>query len=643
MGFLKRLLSLSSTRRGKKKRIPLECDPVEYALPYSQTRQGRQNNEHEAAASRLLRSSSAHFAVVNEVDYASLPPLPHPINDLLATPGPASAAPSIRSTSTQPSYTVTIIGREVIARTEFPNANPPIPSDAAPTPSKRTTTPRRRVNPKTAPVTPRDQDRILRLRQDPSVASLLNMYDEDGRINSHAFSNTPPEVRGCLAEGREQIRRTGSTLRQLLGSPTHGHDEFEGDISWAERFLGEGNGSTDSLVSESSLGLETPKDFAFTAGASDEKLGRPTFPNDHDLSTTTDTYPTFSSLEVELSQGTELNTSVAESLDSVIKTPRPASQVFGFLTEKKRQRQTESRPVSALSLRSTDSWPDADDTAIPIPVQDDTQPRIFPKQVTEPLEPVAFPVAFDTPALKTAIKKEPENSIRNRVDPDEESPTARKGGKAHSESHFQSQSSRQPPPSRIPRGPRPSAKSLPKPASGHEDTASLSTIASSSRHVNNGGDGFTPEPVRHYRAGSRKVPLNDTKAELRPQRTGSTSTSTATSSSRGYRQPAPRTKSCFALVVEKENSPPPATPPKDLRYAASRSRPAYMGGLPVTPVRHHSLLRVAGGEDPPSPASSSELSPVARQMMTSVREKRMRARERERERGKSRSRSRLRA
>ncbi|KZT27917.1 hypothetical protein NEOLEDRAFT_1176493 [Neolentinus lepideus HHB14362 ss-1] len=631
MGFLKRLFSLSSSRRGKKKRIPLECDPVEYALPYSETRAGRQNNEHEASASRLLRSSSAHFAVVNEVDYSNLPPLPHPINTLLGTPGPASAAPSIRSASTAPSYTVTIISRETIARTEFPNANPPIPNDAITTPKRDTKiTPRRRTDFRKVPVTPRDQDRLLRLRQDPSVASLLNMYDEEGRIGSHAFSNTPPEVREYLAQGRDQVRRTGSTLRQLLGSPANANGESEGDISWAERFLGEENGSTTSLNSDSSFGFETPKDFACY---SDEKLDQPTLPNDHDLSMTmnaSDLCPTISSLEVELSGATD-STSITESackdLD-IMKTPRPASEMFSFLTQKRRRPQgpLSHSPPSLSShspAQSTDSLSISKTNSVAIPITDDTQPRIFPKQSVQNLEPIAFPTAFDTPALKTVIKKEPSKSMQNLPQP--ESPTVRKTGKTSVPNQL--------PASRIPRGPRPSAstrsKSMPKP--GHEETGSLSMTASSSKM-----DLYTavPERTTHRRGGSQArkyaLPLNDTAEELRPPKMASTS----------RMLPRPRvhtSRSIAALPVtlEKENSPPPATPPKDLRYKSGG-----LNSLPVTPIRHNSLLRVAHGVQLPSPASSSELSPLARQMMTTVREKRMAAREKERE--KSRSRSRLR-
>ena len=84
---------------------------------------------------------------------------------------------------------------------------------------------------------------MIRLRLDPSVASLIDLYDEHGKLSSNAFSNSPPS--SPVKEGRVQCRRNGSTLRQLLGAPSssmssrHGNDSGSegGDISWAERFL----------------------------------------------------------------------------------------------------------------------------------------------------------------------------------------------------------------------------------------------------------------------------------------------------------------------------------------------------------------------------------------------------------------------
>ena len=81
-----------------------------------------------------------------------------------------------------------------------------------------------------------EDSRVLRLRSDPSVASLLELYDEHGRVANDAFCNDEPSP---PKDGRAQVRRSGSTLRQLLGVPSSGdgNENSEGDISWAERFL----------------------------------------------------------------------------------------------------------------------------------------------------------------------------------------------------------------------------------------------------------------------------------------------------------------------------------------------------------------------------------------------------------------------
>ncbi|TFK51814.1 hypothetical protein OE88DRAFT_1807737 [Heliocybe sulcata] len=645
MGLLKRLFSLRNSVRGKKKRIPLEYDDpvlVEYAVPYSETRAGRRNSEQEAAASRLLRSSSAHFEVVNEIDYSNLPPMPHPINTLLSSPDPASAAPSIRSASTAPSYSVRIIGRETIARTEFPNANPPVSNDAATTPKRDTrTTPRRRLNSKKkAPVTPREQDRLLRLRQDPSVASLLNMYDDDGCLGSEAFSNTPREGTGCLSQGRNSVRRTGSTLRQLLGSPAHAKGESEGDISWAERFLGERNRSTSSLNSDDSFGFETPKDFGSSADCSPAncKYDEPTLFMHHDPSTSLNTSgfcPTISSLEVEVSGGTDSTSITGSAHDELdlMRTPRPASEVFSFLAQNKKRSVVPPVPTRSPSEPSHSHYPVASTSSLSlskadstlIPTANDTEPRIFPKQSVQNLKSTAFPTAFDTPPLKTVAKKE--SSKRMQTLPPPESPTSDKASKTDLPTPL--------PASRIPRGPRTSAsrsKSMPKP--GDEETASLSTIASSSKmdlHLQ------SSEPRARRKSGSQSrrhkyaLPLNHKAEDLRPQRTGSSSRARSAPRVHGSQSMA-----ALPFMMEKENSPPSA-----VRLRASTHRARDLDSLPVTPIRNNSLLRVAQGVEPPSPVSSSELSPVARQMMTTVREKRMAAREKERE--KSRSRGRLRA
>jgi hypothetical protein len=61
--------------------------------------------------------------------------------------------------------------------------------------------------------TPRDQGRLVRLRRDPSVVSLLDMYQADGTLKKHAFSNTPPAKplqRNVSERGFKSARQVGN-------------------------------------------------------------------------------------------------------------------------------------------------------------------------------------------------------------------------------------------------------------------------------------------------------------------------------------------------------------------------------------------------------------------------------------------------
>lgn len=253
MGFFKRFFSLGS----KKSRRRQQARPEERVDASGRVVQaGEPWKQAEKEATRLLRSSSAHFSVVSEVDYASLPPprkflflrvaccelillmgLALPVNSATHTPVPTPAK-SESSVQRQGTYTVKVLGRKLEARTEFPNANTPLNTHEdrdvlQDSPLSK------RANPRLVPITPKDQNRLLRLRQDPSVASLLTMYDNNGRISSTAFSNTPPSS-APLDElpGRQPVKRSGSTLRQLLGELEPEENAADGDISWAERYLG---------------------------------------------------------------------------------------------------------------------------------------------------------------------------------------------------------------------------------------------------------------------------------------------------------------------------------------------------------------------------------------------------------------------
>jgi hypothetical protein len=73
MGFFQKFLSFGS-RRNKKRRGALSTE-TRSKYPLSREDARKQQEEQEEIANSLLRSSSLRYAVVNEVDYSSLPPL----------------------------------------------------------------------------------------------------------------------------------------------------------------------------------------------------------------------------------------------------------------------------------------------------------------------------------------------------------------------------------------------------------------------------------------------------------------------------------------------------------------------------------------------------------------------------------------
>ncbi len=182
------------------------------------------------------------------------------MQDLLSTPS-ISPSPSLTTVATTPglqrsgTYVVKVHGRTTHSRTEFPRANPPISPTESRSKESRARTPQedsddeddedlldRPPKLKEVKFTPRDTGRMYKLRRDPSVASLLNLYDEKGCLNSGIFEDSPPTPAPTTSgsEGREPSERKGSTLRQLLGEPEPHfalNATTEGDISWAERFL----------------------------------------------------------------------------------------------------------------------------------------------------------------------------------------------------------------------------------------------------------------------------------------------------------------------------------------------------------------------------------------------------------------------
>ncbi|KAI0741704.1 hypothetical protein C8Q80DRAFT_1110396 [Daedaleopsis nitida] len=258
MGFFKRFLSLGSSKHRKnKKKQPAANSRVD-AEGRIVADNGAQ--DLDTSANRLLRSSSTKFSVMCEFDYTALPPL-----HLLTTgTPPLSPSPSLVTVATTPglqrsgTYVVKVHGRTTHSRTEFPRANPPLSPTKShrtrPSPVEQAQSPALECDDeegqdeghppvalKEVNFTPKDTSRLYKLRRDPSVASLLNLYDEQGCLDSAIFENYPtsPSPISAPQEGRDQTKHSGSTFRQLLGEPEPAYFRAaaEGDISWAERFL----------------------------------------------------------------------------------------------------------------------------------------------------------------------------------------------------------------------------------------------------------------------------------------------------------------------------------------------------------------------------------------------------------------------
>ncbi|TBU33976.1 hypothetical protein BD311DRAFT_338714 [Dichomitus squalens] len=241
-------------------------------------------------------------------------------------------------------------------------------------------------------------------------------------------------------------------------------------------------------------------------------------------------------------------------------------------------------------------------------------------------------------------------------------------------SSLSSSNSTKVPPSKIPRGPRPRPSSTckrdaPSPVARDEydNNSYPENQSGSSRSSDNvpqpaevparTREAFTNIPQRqHRRATSRSsgraadALLNDaTAAFLRgPDPSSSTGPSSSKEDERKAKPALPsRKRSTKPEHVaqaqgwhkrDKENTP---SPPASLSKSAPRRKHAACESGSASPITGTVAMAVATpmrtrmlqvGE-PPSPASSSELSPVAREMMNDLRQQRMRARQIERRRG----------
>ncbi|KAF9047142.1 hypothetical protein BDZ89DRAFT_1176682 [Hymenopellis radicata] len=634
MGFLKRFFSLGGKKGRKQKLAESNADDPGLTMDF-RYRPPATEEEAEAVANRLLRSSSARYAVVAEIDCSELPPLRNPSHRQSSQNSYGSSS-SLRSGSfSRGTYKVTVHQKERYTgstTSAYGSSN----EDA-----EDVVTPRARRQHLDAQ--PQDTTAVIRLRSDPSVASLLDLYDEHGRLPDQAFSNSFPSPPATPSkdtmstvdrptpsptqEGRAQCRRNGSTLRQLLGTPsapkkrdTHETSAFEGDISWAERFLGE-NASHSESSSITSFGPETPiLPNVYESNA--EVHTDTTLSSDYDHSTDMIRNRTISSMSVELSSTSDA-TSVSEgpvpktypyeAADPT--TPRRASEVFGFLTDKRRSRfvddfdQPLPEPPSAFSTPSSahDTPPSRFSTdtsldAISLNSSNSAIPQSSDTQASDPFTAVSR--THDRPAValqpaSTRIHNSVPKCLYSNA-PAEQTEETRKVKvlmtvpttvmvTAPTPNHQMDRSM-----SRIPRGPRSSRKA---------DTTRVRKISSSKEqkglldrsnsHDSSLNDRFTAIPSR-----PRK---------MQPRVSSNSTTSAASSMSQRRNE-------------DKENG---------LGLTAKTE-------LPFTPLRsgQRSLLRAAVTPgafvkpEVPSPASSSELSPIGQRVMIETRRQRTNQRQR---------------
>ncbi|TCD69511.1 hypothetical protein EIP91_007441 [Steccherinum ochraceum] len=654
MGFLKRFFSMGS-RKSKKGRRQHNHN----AEPMPVDAQGRLRavEPWQNEATRLLRSSSAHFTVVSEVDYSTLPPLPHPVNNVLSTPVATPARSTSSTVKRSGTYTVTVHGRTTHSRTEFPNANPPLDDtkDNAPHTDfhyydESPTKPKSHPNPKSVPFTPRDQSRLLRLRRDPSVASLLNIYDDQGRVQSSAFANTPPNSAPVYeVEGREQKKRTGSTLRQLMGERDNGlHADctaMEGDISWAERELARIDRTSMSLASESSLPLETPKDTHFPDDHFEPHVvTNTTFASD-DSSTN---WPVISSLEVELSGSTSVDSEHHTILDRVppseqdmdSKTPQRASEVFGFLTERRKsilernRAIAEARDLPPLPALSVPGLPLPASRALSTSTSAMSTPPLTMTSTANSLNSSPT-TSSDTSSAQihhaTVAKLTPMSRSTDNLNI-LYTPSPITVNVLPSASPAPSNAAQ---PSKIPRGPRPA------PAAGSKHTPSASQSSLYRQNTTSVASVTTPVESMFAPPPSSlptRIPKSTSKSHdpytpvhKRPhRRTGSRSSSTAMVFSDEDEENtfAPPTKGRSRRTpsgtVDKENSPSAAQQYNDPRSKAYPKTPAVARShsRALFDLRNPTLVN----DVPPSPAKSIDLSPVGQDIMADVRKRRQQVR-----------------
>lgn len=474
-------------------------------------------------------------------------------------------------------------------------------------------------------MTPRDKNRLMTLRQDPSVASLLNHYDDRGCLDSGIFSNSPPSP---PREGRVQRRRTGSTLRQLLGHPSSPElRDASADISWADKFLGSvllnrnlQNTHDHATCRESdenstlSSDPPTPADTRFTDARLDQA--------DHSILSTECEYHTFSSLEVELSVSTD---QAHHQLHDHTMTPQKASEIFGFLAERKKTPEPllPSRlPQPKSTSRFSPEPLHVDNYRFDIPRRNSAH---IPRTISPPSHRRSSTISSPTKANPAGSIAAVQHQLRGDAHRSKPLPVVTENHTGQS--------------GRGPRGPRAPHKIAPPSANGIDVIlAQAGDILSQM-----GGERAATRPALSEKSNARAMYPSPActpaaKSHIPKLRTASGSTIKSVDSKKEVEGPTVDRYTCretmpaISQPTPKATAQPPVTTIETLGNEKENNVTSRLP-QPVTPVRPLGF-RPPYILEPPSPASSTELSPVAKQMMANLRQQRMLARQKDRQTGR---------
>ena len=399
--------------------------------------------------------------------------------------------------------------------------------------------------------------------------------------------------------------------------------------------------SVSTFASEASLPLQTPQDTHFANDLSaPHVIKNATFASDDSHLDSSANWPVISSLEVELSGTTSIdsdhhtfNDAAASKHDLDTKTPQRASEVFGFLTERRksvleRNRSTAgAHNLTPLSALPVPGIPPSRNLSVPSSARSTSALTTTPITATNSFNSspsgssdTSFAQIHHATLTKlTPMSRSPDNL--NILFTPSPSSTIFTPSSAHTNAAQ---------PSKIPRGPRPAPVAG---SSRHSMTPSQASLYRqenpSTVSVATAVDATpTALPSRIPKSSSRSAYDPYTPVHKRPhRRTASRASSAMTVTDDDDEEnvkPAPpsktRSRRAQQNEVDKENSPESEvrrTYPKTPGVPRSHSKA-------LLDVRHPHLVN---GVEPPSPARSVDLSPVTREMMDDVRKRRQRTRE----------------